>query len=143
MRRGLFPRVGLGANLTPLVHVRDVVQAALRAGERGRPGEVYLVASARSFALAELRRHILRALGVRRPYWYVPTPAMYLGAWCLERLAARRGRAPVVTVRNIANTVYDRVFSIDKARRELGYEPAVDVAEGIAETVKWLTAEEA
>jgi nucleoside-diphosphate-sugar epimerase len=143
MRKGIFPRVGLGRNLTPLVHVYDVVQAALLAGESGRPGETYLVASARSFPLAEIRRLILDACGVRRPYWYVPTPLMYAGAWMLERLAALRGTAPVVTVRNIANTVYDRVFSIGKARSELGYEPNIRIEDGIPETVRWLLGEDA
>ena len=40
MRRGLFPKVGRGRNLTPLVHVQDVVQAAVAALERGREGEI-------------------------------------------------------------------------------------------------------
>lgn len=142
MRRGLFPRVGLGQNLTPLVHVGDVVQAALAAGERGRPGETYLVASARSFPLAEIRRHILDACGVKRIYWYVPAPLMYAGAWLAERAARLTGKAPVVTVGNIANTVWDRVFRIAKAREELGYEPQVGLAEGIRETVEWFLAEE-
>jgi nucleoside-diphosphate-sugar epimerase len=138
MRRGVFPRVGLGRNLTPLVHVFDVVQAALLAGERGRPGETYLVTGPRSYPLAELRKLILAACGVRRPYWYVPTWFMYGSAWMLERLAGLTGKAPIVTTRNIANTVYDRVFSIEKARAELGYEPKIAVEDGIPETVRWL-----
>lgn len=138
MKKGLFPRVGLGRNLTPIVHVRDVVQAALKAADHGRPGETYLVASARSFELAELRRHVLSACGVRRPYWYVPAWAMYLGAWILQSAALLMRRAPVVSVRNIASTVWDREFSIDKARRELGYEPEVDIWMGIETMVRWL-----
>jgi len=137
MRRGLFPRVGLGRNLTPIVHVRDVVQGALKAAERGRPGEVYLITSARSIPLADLRGLVLSAYGVRRPYWYVPVPLMYAGAWVAEGVARLVGRPPVVTVRNIASTVWDREFRIEKARRELGYEPSVDIAEGVRETVEW------
>ncbi|MFP4057414.1 MAG: NAD-dependent epimerase/dehydratase family protein [Candidatus Brocadiia bacterium] len=142
IHKGLFPRAGLGRNLTPIVHVLDVVQAALLAAKRGRPGEVYLVASARSVPLAELRRYVLEAYGVWRPYWYVPGPLMLLGAWLAEKLAAARGQAPVVTVQNIRNTLYDREFSIEKARRELGYEPSVGLREGIAETVQWFLRQE-
>ena len=141
VRRGLFPRVGLGKNLTPLVHVTDVVQAALKAGEHAGPGEVYLVASARSFPLAELRSIILEVYGVKRPYWYVPAWAMYAGAWCAELFARAFKRTPVVTVRNIASTVWDRRISIDKARRELGYEPTADIREGVRRTVEWFEAE--
>ena len=142
MRKGLFPRVGLGQNLTPLVHVDDVVQGALKAAERGRAGEVYLLAGPRSYPLAELRRLILGACGVRRVYWYVPTWLMLAGAWGAELLGKLTGSAPVVTRRNIANTVFDRVFSIAKARAELGYEPQVDVERGVAETVRWFLEQE-
>ena len=141
MKKGLFPRVGLGRNLTPIVHVRDVVQAAVKAGDSGLPGETYLVASASSFPLVELRAHVLAACGLKRPYWYVPAWAMYLGAWFLQNVALVLGKAPVVSVRNVASTVYDREFSIDKARRDLGYEPEVDIGAGIEEMVRWLESE--
>ena len=55
MRRGLFPRLGSGRNLTPLVHVSDVVQGALKAAEKGRAGEAYLLTSARSIELDRMR----------------------------------------------------------------------------------------
>ncbi len=46
------------------------------------------------------------------------------------------------TARNVANTVYDREFSIAKARDHLGYEPQVELAHGVAETVQWFLDEE-
>ena len=138
MRKGMFPRVGFGRNLTPIVHVRDVVSAALGAAERGTPGEVYLITSAQSYELAQLRQYVIEASGIRRPFLYVPAWAMYAAAWGAQTLAGLRGPPPVVTVRNIASTVWDREFSIEKARRELGYEPQVDIREGIHEMIRWL-----
>lgn len=138
MRKGRFPRVGSGRNLTPLVHVDDVAAAAVAAGERGVPGETYLIASSRSPGLAELRDWIMEGWGSRAPYPYVPVWFMYAAAWGFELLAQVTGRAPIATRRNIANTVYDREFSIDKARRELAWEPVVDLREGVIETVRWL-----
>ncbi|NLS76087.1 MAG: NAD-dependent epimerase/dehydratase family protein [Chloroflexi bacterium] len=135
--RGLFPRVGRSPNLTPLVHVDDVVQAALLAGERGRPGEVYLVAGERSYPLAELRAEILAALGLRRPYVYMPLWLALAGAWALETTGRVAGRVPPVTRRNILSTTASRVFDIGKARAELGYRPAVTLAQGVRETVAW------
>ncbi len=141
MRKGLFPRVGFGRNLTPLVHVRDVVRGAALAAENGRPGEVYLIASERSIELAELRRFAMEAWGVRRWYPYVPVWFMHAVAWCCEATARVMGGAPIVTRRNVASTVWDREFSIEKAMRELGYEPAVSFREGILETVRWFESE--
>jgi len=137
MRRGVFPRVGWGRNLTPLVHVRDVVQGAILAAERGHPGEVYLLTSARSPELAELRRWILEGWGTWAPYPYVPRAAMNAIALGFETYARLRGSTPLATRQNIASTVYDREFSIEKAREHLGYEPQVPFATGIRETIAW------
>jgi nucleoside-diphosphate-sugar epimerase len=137
MRRGLFPRLGRGRNLTPLVHVRDVVQGAIKAAERGRAGEVYLLTSARSLELDRMRELVMAAWDQQAVYPYFPVSAMYAVAAFFEWWARLRGTTPVVTRRNIASTVWDREFSIDKARRDLGYEPTVSFEQGIAETIKW------
>lgn len=138
MKKGVFPKVGLGKNLTPLVHVRDVVQGIIKAMERAGGGETYLLCGADSVVLDEMRTHIVRALDVTwRPYPFVPAPVMRLGASLVEKVAAATGGTPVVTRANIENTIFDRRFDISKARRELGYEPRVAPAEGIPETVRW------
>ena len=138
IKKGIFPRVGLGRNLTPLVHVADVVSGLIGALERGAPGETYLLCGADSIALNEMRAHVLRALGISwRPYVYAPRWAMRLAATAVERLAQRAGTTPVVTRRNIENTIFDRRFSIAKARRQLAYDPEVTPEEGIAETIAW------
>lgn len=141
MSRGLFPRVGRGRNLTPLVHVRDVVQAALLAGERGGMGEVYLVAAETSFPIARVRELVLAQLGVRRPFWYLPLWLASFGAQGIEWLARRTGKTPPVTRRNLLSSTTDRVFDTSKAQRELGYAPRVPLEEGVAETVNWFRQE--
>jgi nucleoside-diphosphate-sugar epimerase len=138
MARGRFPKVGRGKNLTPMVHVRDVVQATLKALLRGAPYETYLVTSARSLPLDEFRSLVIQAYGVNPFYPYVPSWAMYALAYASELFGRLTSTPPKVTVRNVASTLWDREFSIDKARSDLGYEPAVSFEEGIAETVAWL-----
>ena len=137
MNRGLFPKVGFGKNLTPLVHVSDVVQGAIKAAEKGIPGEIYLIASEHSIELSELRNMVIKAFGKRTLYPFVPVWAMFFVAWCFELTAKITGRPPIATRRNIASTVWDREFSIEKARKDLGYNPQVSFQEGIAETVQW------
>lgn len=137
MRKGLFPRVGLGENLTPLVHVKDVVQGAIKASENGLPGEVYLLASERSISMTELRNLVVDAWGTKAMYPYVPVWFMMFVAWCFEMLGRVTGKPPIATRRNIASTVWDLVFSIEKAKRELGYHPQVSFQEGVPETVRW------
>jgi len=137
VRSGLFPRLSYGPELTPAVHIRDLVAGVLAAGERGRPGQVYLLTGPASCEMHELRRLILEGLGVRRPYPYVPLPLALAGAALLEALSRLAGRPPLVTRANLVSTAYDRVFDLTKARTELGYQPQVWPAEGVPETVAW------
>lgn len=137
MRKGIFPRVGFGQNLTPLVHVKDVVRGAIQASERGIPGEIYLIASERSMDLNELRRLVMQAWGRKAPYPYIPVWLMYGLAWCFEIISKITGNPPLATRKNIASTVWDRKFSIEKAKKELGYYPQISFEEGIFETVNW------
>jgi nucleoside-diphosphate-sugar epimerase len=136
MRRGRFPKVGRGKNLTPLVHVNDVVRAALLAAESGGDYETYLIASERSPALDELRAWIMEGWGESAPYPYVPTWLMYAAASALELAAWITGCVPVATRRNIANTVYDRQFSIAKAERDFHWRPLEPLRESVIETVR-------
>jgi nucleoside-diphosphate-sugar epimerase len=140
MKKGFFPKVGSGKNLTPLVHVRDLVQVAISAADRGAAGQVYIIASERSLALDELREMVMQAWGTRAFYPYVPVWFMYCVAFGFELRGRITGKAPVVTRRNIASTVWDREFSISKAKQELGYVQTVDFIEGINETVNWYKA---
>ena len=136
MPRGLFPKVGHGANLTPAIHVQDVVCGAILAAERGIPGEVYLLVGG-TYPMDEIRRIVVSKLDVSLKYPYVPTWLAFAGAWVIETLARIMGRVPVVTRRNIASTVADRVFSVEKAREQLGFAPQVSLEEAIRQTVAW------
>jgi nucleoside-diphosphate-sugar epimerase len=137
IKKGFFPKIGRGRNLTPLVHVKDVVQAAVKAGDKGKPGGTYLITSSQSFELDEIRGLIAKHLGVDKPYMYVSYHVAKIGAYWLEMLAKLFKFTPVVTSRNIESTVTERVFSISKATDELGYVPKVDLEYGIEETITW------
>ena len=136
-KKGLFPRVGKRPKLTPLIHVRDAVEAILLAAERGKSGETYLVTNACSETFDRLREMILEGLGIRRPALYVPEKLALELATLAELIFTRLGKVPPVSRKNIESTLADRVFSIEKARKELGFMPKVDPAEGIRETVQW------
>jgi farnesol dehydrogenase len=137
IKRGAFPRVGRGKNLTPLVHIDDVVQAAILSGEHGEPGETYLVTSSKSFELDNIHRLIAKYLEVNKPYPYIPYTVAKIGAYLAEIVAKMFRLTPVVTCKNIESTVTDRVFSISKAEGELGYFPQADLEHGIKETITW------
>lgn len=137
MKKGAFPKVGLGKNLTPLVYVTDVVNAAILAMEKGTVGETYIVASESSIKMDDFRKLVVKSIGVRSPYFYVPAWVALFGAKLIELISARIGKEPIATVTNIRSTIMDRTFDISKAKKELGYNPMVNFEEGIKKTVEW------
>lgn len=137
MKRGVFPKVGLGKNLTPLVYVEDVVNATIAAIERGRAGESYIIASENSIPMDNLRQLIVGNIGVKPPYIYVPGWFALAGARLVELLFPLFGKEPIATYRNIKSTIVDRTFDINKAKNELGYIPCYTFEEGIKQTIAW------
>lgn len=137
MKKGRFPKVGFGANLTPMVHVTDVADAAVLALDHGKDGELFIIAAETSYKLDDIRNAVIKTLNVHPAYPFIPAFLALIGAKMLEKLYVLRGKEPVVTYRNIKSTITDRTFDIKKAKCELGYSPKVGAESGIPETVLW------
>lgn len=137
MKKGVFPKVGFGKNLTPLVHVEDVVQGAILAMEKGKNGQKYILASDTSIEMDEMHRLIMKSIGKKSPYIFVPAWMALSGARFVEWFSPKIGKEPIATYNNIKSTVIDRTFDISKAKKELGYSVKIPFEKGIDETIKW------
>ena len=136
-RKGLFPRIGRRPKLTPLIHVDDAIQGLLLAAENGRMGETYLITNRQSLPFDSIRKIIQQALGIHRLPLYLPEWAALAAASFIEKSFPVLGKVPPVARKNIESTLADRVFSIDKASREIGFNPQIDPTEGLKKTVQW------
>jgi len=136
-KKGRLPRVGSRPKLTPLIHAEDAVRGLVAAMERGKTGETYLITNAASMPFDRIREVIQEALGRKPRALWVPEPVVLWAASLAEAAWRCLGKAPPVTRKNIESTLADRVFSIDKARQELEFEPMKDPEEGLRETVAW------
>ena len=136
-RKGLFPKVGRRPKLTPLIHVDDAIRGLLLAAEKGATGERYLITNPQSLPFDEIRKILQSALGVTRLPLYVPEWTALAAASLAETIFPIIGKTPPVSRKNIESTLADRVFSIEKAKREIGFKPQVDPVEGLKETVEW------
>jgi len=136
-KKGLFPKLGRKPKLTPLIHAEDAVGGILAALEKGKPGEIYLITNKQSEPFDKIRRIILEALGVHRFPLVVPEWAALSLATIVEKTFFLAGKTPPFSRKNIESTLADRVFSIEKAQKELGFHPMIDPEIGLRETVKW------
>ncbi len=136
-KKRMLPKIGNAPKLTPLVHVDDAVQGLLLAMEKGRMGEAYLITNAQSEPFDDLIRIIRETLGAGGIAIPLPAGPALVAAGAMEFVWRLLGKVPPVTRKNIESTLADRVFSIEKARRELGFEPQVDPVKGLTETIRW------
>jgi 2-alkyl-3-oxoalkanoate reductase len=134
LRAGKGVVVGSGDNALPFVYVTDVVQGLLLALEHERAvGQAYNITNDRPLTQQQILRAIAREIGGRPPRLHIPYHALYAAGYAAERVATltRSERQPVVTRLGVKLFGTDNRHAIDKARRELGYAPRVELHEGV------------
>ena len=103
-----------------IVHVDDVAAGHLRAFERGRIGERYVLGG-ENMTLHEVLVQICRLAGRAPPRIRMPHAALLPLAYAAETLARLSGRGTRVTVEAVRMSRKHMYFSSAKAARELGY----------------------
>ncbi|MGH3184178.1 MAG: hypothetical protein ACRDOE_20045, partial [Streptosporangiaceae bacterium] len=80
-----------------------------------------------------------RATGASPPRVHVPYRALYAAGYLAERFATATAsrRRPLVTRLGAAFFGTDNRYAIAKAQRELGFQPAVGLREGIHLAAEW------
>ena len=76
-------------------------------------------------------------LGKPRPKLRIPAWPVHVAAVLCVAICKPFGINPPLYPRRLEFFTLDRSFTIDKARRLLGYEPKVSVRDGFARTAAW------
>jgi nucleoside-diphosphate-sugar epimerase len=140
IRDGRMVIIGSGANHVPLIYVGDVAHGVLQAAEAdGAVGKSYLLVSDESVTQRDYLCAIAAELGVPAPTRHIPYPvALVLGAgFEFGARLARRRQPPSVTRFGIKLLGGENQFTIERARRELGFVPQVHMSEGVKRSVDW------
>ncbi|RMH38006.1 MAG: NAD-dependent epimerase/dehydratase family protein [Deltaproteobacteria bacterium] len=141
LRRGLAPLIDGGAGDAALAYVDNVVDVLVRAGRADdAPGRIYNAADGEGITWRQYLDDLARAAGVPPPRRSIPAAAATVAASALERLwrVRRRADRPLLT-REAALLLRSRArVAIDRARRDLGYEPLVRYRDGMARVARAL-----
>ncbi|MBO0680015.1 NAD-dependent epimerase/dehydratase family protein [Mycolicibacterium sp. S2-37] len=120
--RGRMPFYIDGAQ-SEVVGVQDAARALILAGDRGRPGERYIVSE--SFMTArEIYEHACRAVDVTPPRRGVPIGVLAAAAAVNAPIARLRRRDTALTPLSIRLMHIMSPMDHSKAERELGWQPA-------------------
>lgn len=114
---------------TTVVSVDDVVSGIILAMNKGTKGERYILAAER-FEFSKLCQEVAEVVGGKTPsikvpsFFYLPAVAALFVAETFFKLIGKPH--PLLTVQIGKETFAYKYYSSKKARRELGWEPAVE-----------------
>ncbi|MEO8954956.1 MAG: NAD-dependent epimerase/dehydratase family protein [Ktedonobacteraceae bacterium] len=142
MKKGTGVIIGRGNNALPFCYVTDVVEGFLLAAyHENAPGNVYNITNDQPLTQQEIFDAIAEAVDGTRPKAHLPYLPIYYGAFVAEKIVAPLTHTrPVVTQLGAMMFGSDNKHSIEKARRELGFAPKVELREGIKLAAAWFNA---
>ena len=97
-------------------------------------GQAYNITNGEPKPVTELAEEMFTALGTIAKYIRLPFMPVYAAAGIMEavwKLLRIYDKAPPLTRINVCTLGRSQIFSIEKARKELGYEPKVSLSEMI------------
>lgn len=139
LRWGRFLLPGPGTSALHLVYVENLVHAAIQAAllERARK-ETFLIHDDFGLTAESFLRELAAAIGVQPRIRRIPVPLAFAGASLFEAVSRGLRRDPAVTRYQAAILARNQGFSVEKARRVLGYCPPIPFGEAMARTASWL-----
>jgi nucleoside-diphosphate-sugar epimerase len=134
--------VGFQRQDITFVYVTDVVQAVFLAMEKGETGRKYFLSDGEVYQSSEFSNLVHQELG--RPWWIRITAPIWLLrviTWCGDYMGRMSGKMTVLN-NDKFNILRQRNWrcDIEPARKELGYEPQVRLAEGVRRSIEWYKA---
>ena len=130
--------LGDGKIFYHLTYISDLVEGfRLCAEVPGAAGRTYILAGGEVPVLNDLAAMIAEEARVPPPSLHLPVwPFWFAGAAC-EAICAPFGIEPPIYRRRVDFFTKSRAFDITRARTELGFEPRVDLRQGIRRTLVW------
>lgn len=132
--------LGNGEQLLNTIYVGNLVDAVLLALENpGAVGQIFNLTDDEKVTKRRFMESLADLAGLERPTKTIPRWLARAAAFLLENGARLAGakEAPRLTQARLKFIGLNLDFSIEKAKRELGYQPRVKFEEGIEEAVAW------
>jgi len=121
-----------------MTFIDDLVDGFMLAAERGEAlGEVFTIAGPEYTSINDLVATIARVLDAKPPRLRVPLLPVYWASVVCDLCCRSLAIEPPLYPRRVEFFKLDRAFSIDRARKRLGYRPQVALADGLARTAAW------
>lgn len=136
IKKGKPIMFGNGKNLRSMSYIDNVIQGLLLAEEKDKAnGKTYWIADKRPYPTIEIYQTIAKLLGVDLKPLYVPSITSK-GCELADTLLQSFGLYSQ-EIHVAGEMIKGIACSIEKAERELGYKPEVDLEEGMRRSMVW------
>jgi dihydroflavonol-4-reductase len=139
IQRGCLFTPGRFRRLFSLIHVSDLVNAMIQAGEQsGGSGEVFFISRFENFTWDDVGRAIARELGkkyrrISFPLWLAVMAGIAGDLW-----SGATGRAATISSEKIRELLQQSwICDSSKAKAVLGFIPEISLEIGIKQTAEW------
>jgi nucleoside-diphosphate-sugar epimerase len=138
LRSGVFRYFGSGEQALNCVYVKNLVHAIFLAAESpAAVGEVFNITDGHRVSKTHFIGRVAELAGLKAPRRHIPLWLARVLANVMERVALRRGSTtpPLVNKARYKFLGLNLDFSVEKARRVLGYDPPFTTDEGLEAAV--------
>lgn len=132
---GKFP-VSLSFGAYNFVDIRDVASGMYAAAQKGKSGSCYILCG-EPISTDDFIKAIAKACGKKAPKAKMPYGLIKVVAPMTEKYYSMTKSTPFLTRYSLRKLMSNCNFSIEKAKKELGYNP-MSVEQSVADMVKWI-----
>lgn len=135
--RGFTPYWGHGR--TSLIYVDDLVEGIILAAENdASSGKTYFISDGEAYSNSEIINAISSELGVKAVRVRVPRSLLSVIGFFSDGISKMLGKNNIINSDKIREIMHPEwVCDITRAKRDLNYQPSVDLKKGIKWTADW------
>jgi nucleoside-diphosphate-sugar epimerase len=135
MAGGIEPYIGRTCQKLSFIYVKDLANIAIKALAVDTGNAIYNIADGKvydRYALANIFKQEMKKKTIR---FHVPLPIVKIIASAMERFSSNTPALNKEKLSELTAESWD--CNIEKARRELGFQPEYDLNRGMQETLHW------
>jgi nucleoside-diphosphate-sugar epimerase len=137
-----FVMLGSGEVLYQLIYIDDLIDGILLCGTKPNAiGNIYILTGKEPATLNHVVQVIAEVVSVSPTRLRFPVTPVYVAGFACELICKPFGINPPLYRRRVDFFRKTRSFDISKAKRELGFEPKIDLRTGIGLTATWYRSE--
>jgi len=132
-----FPPLPEVNNKRSMVHVQDVINAAILVAERPEAvGQTFIVSDGHSYSTRQMYELMCQALGRRPPKWSIPIPCLRALGLAGDAMGKLRGKRFMFDSDALKKLIGSAWFSSNKIETMLGFKPEWNLEKALPEMVE-------